>query len=239
MKSNPLIYLLLTLMGFPACRKEKAVGPGYSSGPAPDLSWPLYIPNEMKAYVEFKPGTYWVYKDSISGQLDSVYVTYHNTGFDTTTGHIFYDWGVFEWLITEYKSSRTGYFYYTYVHTVHSGWYPDQYPFRHELFVEKTKPGDYVGESKILEYPILVGNSMPAASNYPLPNDYLTTIQFYNAFYQDTSIFNAVVEVENNHYKPEGLSLTKHFHAKDIGVVRKEVIDSNLVWKLIRYSIVQ
>lgn len=33
-----------------------------------------YLPQEVKDYMYFKPSTYWVYKDSVSGALDSVIV---------------------------------------------------------------------------------------------------------------------------------------------------------------------
>src|SRR5436853_130194 len=33
------------------------------------------IPADMKSYWTFKPGTYWIYQDTVTGKLDSVYVT--------------------------------------------------------------------------------------------------------------------------------------------------------------------
>jgi hypothetical protein len=65
------IYLSLTLLiiGFlgTKCRKDNTPPPTY------------YLPQEIKDYMYFQPGTYWVYKDSASGVLDSVTVTEANS----------------------------------------------------------------------------------------------------------------------------------------------------------------
>lgn len=44
-----------------------------------------YLSEDVKAYLDFKPGSYWIYKDSITGKLDSSYVfAYNNEMYDCT-----------------------------------------------------------------------------------------------------------------------------------------------------------
>jgi len=237
-KKHWLVLSLLSVFFFlHSCTKEHAPDPT-TNAPAPGETWPLRIPDEMKAYVEFKPGTYWVYRDSISGQLDSVYVTTYDAGFDTSTGHIYYDWGVFEWLLVEYKSSRTGYFYYTYVNTIRSGWYPDNYPFRHALFIEKHKPGDFAGDGICFGFPIEIGHTF-YTSNYPFPTDEFNVKKTYSTYYQDSIGYPYTVKTECSHFEPEGHGLVNFYYSKNNGIIRKEIADSNLVWKLVKYNIVQ
>ncbi|GAB2470179.1 hypothetical protein GCM10011375_40990 [Hymenobacter qilianensis] len=60
---------LLLVVPF-ACKKPE---------PEPEA---MPLPTELKAYTLFEPGTYWIYQDSASRQLDSVWVT-HREAFVT------------------------------------------------------------------------------------------------------------------------------------------------------------
>ena len=65
--SQNSLFLLLALLAT-ACHK-----------PEPDEPTAVPLPAELKSYTLFQPGTYWVYQDSASLQLDSVWVVSTDT----------------------------------------------------------------------------------------------------------------------------------------------------------------
>jgi hypothetical protein len=81
MKKTGLISLLC-LFVFVCCKKSpqvSPVSPVVRNTPSKHVShYPVGA--EIKAYGSFKPGTYWIYQDSTSHALDSVYVTRLDSG---------------------------------------------------------------------------------------------------------------------------------------------------------------
>lgn len=57
-----LLALLIALFFFTACKKERI----------------LYISDDIKRNFSYKPGSYWIYRDSVSGREDSCYVVDKN-----------------------------------------------------------------------------------------------------------------------------------------------------------------
>jgi hypothetical protein len=72
-----LVYILLISLFFISCRKEKE--------PIPNENQNFSIPDDIKDYCFFKPGTFWVYQDSLTGMIDSMYVTDSYVGKDTVS----------------------------------------------------------------------------------------------------------------------------------------------------------
>jgi hypothetical protein len=76
MKNKTCILLLIAFCSLLACRKNNV--PHYPINAA------------LKVAFSFKPGTYWIYQDSLSGEIDSFYVenmvsgTYSNTSPEFT-----------------------------------------------------------------------------------------------------------------------------------------------------------
>ena len=66
MQQNLLTIFLLSIVLLQSCCKKNE--------PAPDPYHNYKMPHEMLDYSYFKPGTYWVYQDSVSGAIDSVWV---------------------------------------------------------------------------------------------------------------------------------------------------------------------
>ena len=69
MRYSPLLWASLTLLLTTAC-------PRRSPEPEPEA---VPLPAELKSYVMFQPGTYWIYQDSASRRLDSVWVVSTDT----------------------------------------------------------------------------------------------------------------------------------------------------------------
>ena len=72
------ILLLFSLFFIFSCRKDKSIEPIKTYG----------VGSDIKDYCFFKPGTWWVYEDSLTGNIDSVYVTnYSNYKFDANLSY--------------------------------------------------------------------------------------------------------------------------------------------------------
>ena len=79
--------MLLILLTLPGCKKQQKVTSEF-------------IPSELKEYTLFQPGSFWIYKNEITGAIDSSYITkkpefvYHSEGYDIDTleiCHIYFD----------------------------------------------------------------------------------------------------------------------------------------------------
>lgn len=185
------------------------------------------MPEEMKRYIAFKPGSYWIYQDSATGKTDSVYVDYYffkrDTGWEVTNQYqIDYD-------ACELRtvSSYDGYFYDYEISTRQSGISNH----RHKMFREKLKFGDYVGWTACFEYPFVDGNKLYVY------NDIIITIKHMDSFTHNNMIYRNVSIVSNTENYTEFQSRTITYFGENVGVIRKVNIDSNNVWNLIKYQI--
>ncbi|WP_291133438.1 hypothetical protein [Flavobacterium sp. UBA7682] len=62
------LTLLIAFFFFTACQKERT----------------LYLTDDIKRNFSYKPGSYWIYRDSATGREDSCYVIKNTTYFDET-----------------------------------------------------------------------------------------------------------------------------------------------------------
>jgi len=67
-----MIFLLLLLAGLYSCTKPQAIQPTYVSA-------------GIKSYFDYKPGSYWIFYDSVNNYFDSVVVTNYADQQVTTT----------------------------------------------------------------------------------------------------------------------------------------------------------
>src|SRR3954464_13908531 len=74
---NIIYSLSIIAVFFYSCAKDENASGGWNH------VW--HIDKAVKEYALFKPGSYWVYQDSSTGILDSVYVYNYITGIDTVT----------------------------------------------------------------------------------------------------------------------------------------------------------
>lgn len=193
-----------------------------------DLTAPLLIPQEVKDYSQFKPGTYWVYIDSLTGKEDSQYVTYLKSGFDTLK---IYDnpSRPYEWFETEFKSVMDGCTYYYYCSTSYS--YAD--PTKFILFYSKINPGHSGGKTQLYLYKAFKGQTFYDAPVTKVVND------VYSSYLQDGIVYKDVMNIYQEKSYVEISNHVTNFIAKNFGFVRREYADSNQIWKLARSSIVQ
>ncbi len=205
------VFLISSLFLFYGCLKDKYEPPATDTGKQ-------Y--GELRDYIYFKVGTYWIYEDS-RGNMDSMYVTDSDEGTQN---------GV-KYLTTIVHSSFDTYDYYV----TYNSSFNSQNPIREKAFLAKGKPGDYVGQTILFEFPPIIGNHL-----YHNNGNIITVINYFVDFNLDSLNFKSVIEMNEtvditNPYKQP----TNYFIGKNIGVIREELLDSNNVWKLKRYSIIQ
>lgn len=178
---------------------------------------------ELKEYTYFKEGSYWIYEDSISGAIDSQFV------FHAAEGDGYYSDGYKKYWFECFILSA--YDTFEYKHRFYSSW-TGKNPYRSKVFRAKTRIGDYVGETILIEYPIVPGNTL-----YWGNGDMITTASF--APYQQVgdSTFYDVVTVTHQDDPTTGgageCQLARHK-----GIISQR-IDGGPYWRLIRYHVEQ
>ena len=212
---------LIAILFFSTCKKD----PKILSSTAPG-----YVYEDIAAYSYFKTGTYWIYKDSTSGVEDSVYVysdtsyLYHRTGTVQEDGDYMY-----------YEChANSAYDTYNYYYKIDMGFYILSTGEVGTVRV-RTKPGDYVGQTYLM-------------SNRFIADDVITWwlgdgATYYKAYYDSINLsgitYHAAAKFYDTSNSAEYSSPTFFYIAKNVGIIRKEKLDSNKVWNLIRYNIIQ
>ena len=139
-----VLFILILLVLF-SCSKDKKIS---------KLVTPVYIPEDLKAYIYFQPETYWVYREINSGDEDSVIVSGSGNGIDTVYGSEGNLEGIWEWMQTNtYSCHEKYYFFYSCDASWSGPCNPDTTGICYRVYRTKGKPGDYVGQSTVLLYP--------------------------------------------------------------------------------------
>jgi hypothetical protein len=219
-----LLFISICLTGCQKCKKKQ---------PEPDAGFNSPVNTDLYAYAYFKPGTYWVYQDSITNILDSVYVTYANNGTytngDAEVAQGYYR-GTFNWFKCEMISS--------YDHYKYQNWMDQSYEVNGSIPVANREkyimPGSGSNFGKTVHVAITsIGQQISA---YP---DYVYYKKFYNNITINDSLFYNVQKWLNMHSIIDYEQNTYYYIAKNIGIIRREQLDSNRTWNLIRYNIIQ
>lgn len=222
MKKWTLLLMALPLLW--ACRKDD------------QIPFCEQYPNEcvdirmVKDWFYFDVGSRWVYEEENTGQRDTLIVT---SSWSDTSSYQF---------STILNSSYDGYNY--------PQWTSSAIPVGDDNLVKKsirstsvkkakTKSGDYVGESTCFVFYPLAGYSQPNNSLAFITDNVLyTDSTFFSIELADQEYIN-VIKMREDHSTIEEGQPTIHLYATGVGLIRKELIDSNQVWNLISYSVSQ
>lgn len=228
MKSHNNLFIIFILSLFLAqCRKDKSIPPD----PEPCNGCPVYHISDVKDWLYFQPGTYWIYEEENSGMIDSVYVT-SNTYDDGTSGSAFFR--------CETYSTYNGYYYNIRSNnpTDSEGCLPTITRENFCVIVErvKTKPGNFVGTTILFPYRNYINK--PAYAGGP-PWSIITVEEILDSITIQNKLFYQIVKLKNTEDVTENNQETNYFISKNIGIVKRVLIDSVHVWNLIRYNIIQ
>lgn len=181
------------------------------------------LAQETFDYGYFKTGTYWIYQDSITGAEDCVYVFYNYTQIDTIPENNYYEYdaGLYNWFDVKCHSRR---YDQDFLYWCNSSWSSELNGFRNLLF-RNTKGRETISWTNKYE----IGKKI-----YPY-NGVVTCMAIYNNY----MTFKNVVEFNDSKNSTENDSPTNFYFAQNVGIVRKEILDSNQVWNLIKYNCIQ
>ena len=219
------ISLLVFMVSIIGCKKDKVPCTSCPTGSGAGCE---DIQN-VKHFFYFKVGSWWVYEEENSGLRDSVYVT------SAAENPSNYDFDV------EVYSTHQDYYYRfwpQYGGSVGSncsqsgqscGWCIS-------VFRSKYKPGDFVGEGQCFIYiPKLGARDYVWTSS--LPSNYIEVTQIDSVYEGIVFTFDRTIRISELNTYMEGDQPTNHFFSENIGLVKKELLDSNQVWNLVDYYI--
>ncbi len=213
--------LIVGLVFFTQCRKDKHI-PFCEQYPDQCIEM-----EHIKDHYYFKTGSWWVYEEQNTGAIDSQWVS-----------KSWSDGCMFEITL---KNSLNDYDnnYWTKQLTKGKGCCEVKKNDR-AAFVKQniTKAGSYIGELNISAFPYKIGDSTYNYI-YNIPNNhaYLITIHDSLSFLNNT--FYNILEYKLNYDPIQNKQKTNYFYAKNIGLIKKELIDSNQVWLLKKYNVEQ
>ena len=188
---------------------------------------------ELKDYFLFGVGSYWVYEEENSGMIDSMYVT------ESSFGPYCYNSNII------IHSDFDGYNYHFWSRLATSGCptcglIPMN---KHCVFIykSKTKPGDFVSESCCFFTYAGVGDWIYSSSGgAPYYYDNLLVVySVYDSLLVHGKYYPDVVCIHEEHTASEDKQPTYHYYSKGIGLIKKELVDSNQIWNLVNYHIEQ
>ena len=228
-----ILHILLVAAICVVCSRCKHVPP-----PEPCDCGEANTLEELKQWAYFKTGTYWVYEEETSHVLDT-FMVLNSHDFVTSQGNEQFD----------YEMLRTRDQYY-YRFWFNEGWSAldcnnDCCECR-RLWCSKYRPGDSDGQSALLTFPTFVGSYSYLGSG---DGDYgkVEVVDFLSQLPIGSSMFyDVVVELNTNSVLDQNPSTftneyyqVKYYFAKGFGIIRKEIIETNEIWNLIDYQIIQ
>ncbi|MBK7854263.1 MAG: hypothetical protein IPJ79_04565 [Bacteroidetes bacterium] len=216
------ISLLLLLSLFISCCKNDDNGIG-----GDDKT--IRIPQEVKDYMQFKTGTWWLYEDSVSLATDCVYVTASAQGFDTVyeAGHIKQIYEYFTWeCYNTFENLQHRYY-------VHQSWSTVNTDTK--VFYNKF---DNINSTTmvIFLYPYIL-NKYYGSGFFSYDTTYYQNV--YSNYNVDTIQFTDVVQTLFKNYDYEINKDTKFYLAKQAGIVRRDIPDRNRFWKIKAYHLIK
>lgn len=235
-KSNFRLYYTSCLVSslfilFYSCKDKHNSKNNPSNPPTPTNCDTCHSILEAKDYFAFKEGSYWVFEEETTHERDSMYVTqsWISPGYD------FY---------VKIKSQLTDFEY---------SYWPSYYAQAGTCSTINNVSSKclYVNRSKGKPN-LLMGDLLVFFVNY-FKYDHYTTNELYsnNSCLENTITFSNIFQDYDNgnfsfgktlkinescsyHYGQQPVNL---YYSKGVGIVRKELIDSNQVWNLVKYKI--
>ncbi len=225
MMKSLLLFLsfAVTVLFIPSCNKDKTPCTTCPTGgtDCEDIQ-------NVKNFFAFKVGSWWVYEEETSGVRDSVYVTEYqndpsNYNFDVRVYSSYQDYYYHYWPVFAsgaQSCNESG---------VICKWC---------VTIERSKyrPGDFVHQGNCFLFIPKIG-SYSTTSNPVFPGNKIFISNVDNNFTINNLEFNRTVKVYELNSFMEGQQPTNHYFSENVGLIRKELLDSNQVWNLVNYHI--
>jgi hypothetical protein len=217
-----LLILLAVIVVFNSCCKKQKCKCKEEWGEEVDDCTPKhfgpYYLGEVKDYLYFKPGSWWVYENNLTGETDSIYTVLCDTAFNEVTGKDE------KWLTLSYTS--IGFRLRSDKYDV--DYYFDQRP----RFPHATDFNFNLVMDKMANFPTFGANSVPFS--YPFNpaikqnfNELISSMDIKGKTYTDVAVFqvspdNSVQHPTNIPYPLYFQATVKYYWAKNYGLVKIE-----------------
>ena len=212
-----IFFLLLILSQLYSCCKEK-----------PEELEQHLIPAEMKAFWDFKPGSWWAYQDSATGAIDTVKVLENINVIDTGVQVYGNKTIIYEFLGIKTYNTGDGYYTYYNTNTTNRNITPEiNITYRIRYNNTSTDGG------KCFLHPLTIGTS--AAISYGFVDDTCIIRKLYTNY----AGFSNVYRVDNTFSPFEQYNKTSTYYISGVGIIRYEVKALNKIKNIINYYIIQ
>jgi hypothetical protein len=226
MRTATFLLMIITI-GLYSCVEQQASQPNYF----------VPIPQNLLDYGYFKTGTYWIYEDSVSHAIDSLYVVYDENTYGTIS--------------PQDRLNYTGKFGFCESYTNGSDPREMSSCFSIDMNFGFDRKGiPYKPHTGTIQRRVGPGTTLlmqdGASPGYSIPNwAFESTASFitFSGVYDSIKVLNTyyknVLLYYDSKNQSEMSNRTKTFLGKNIGIVRKELLDSNQVWNLKRFHVIQ
>lgn len=215
-----LLFSIITISVFSSCKEKKT----YCEENPGECRSVL----TAKQFFLFKMGSWWVYEEETSLERDSVYVTeYSNSSgydFDMRTHSTLEDYNYHYWPFYAGGNQSCS----------------ESNPVQGKcLYINRSKgkTGEFVGEDKCFFVNYRNGSWTYAYNNIYYENNKISVSNISSTYSIGSLNFSETVIIHELNTRIEGIQPTNHYFAKNVGLIRKELLDSNQVWNLVSYHI--
>ena len=228
MKSKHYIYIILIAIStavITGCKKE--------AEPVPERPIPEYkLPDDFLRYFAFKPGSYWVYKNSKNGMLDTVTVTKYLFGYHTlinaTNGKALYKYESFD---GEMHSSAYPADYF--IHSEPNGPSIDKNKLDANYDLTLDSDGPWGGEAgdRINFFPMTVGDKYDIQLSKKIIFE-----KKDSSLYINSKLYDSVQVFYVGYSAMFYMAPVRLYYKRNIGMIRRANIDNGDDWEMIDYK---
>jgi hypothetical protein len=219
-KSKHILLFSVVVLALLGCKKDTTSCPSTGATNCEDIQ-------NVKNFFYFKVGSYWVYEEETSGDLDTVYVT------EASENPTNYDFDV-----RVYSTYQDYYYHFSPEYFPGNGCPDNGSICKRCLYVKRSKykPGDFVDEVKCFFFTPDIGNQdVNWSVLYPSNKVRIESVE--SEYQLGTLNFERTFMIHEEHSYMDDYQPTNHFISENVGLIRKELLDSNNVWNLIDYYI--
>lgn len=210
-------FLLIT-----SCKKDK---------PQPEPCTTCHSVTEAKDYFAFKVGSWWVYEEETTLERDSVYITESAI-----------DQGGYNFNVRMYSTYEDCYYHYwpSFIDNL-QGCDASSPVSKRCLFVNKSQYQipNYLYESQcfFINYKIGDFKYTSAGSLEQCENNRIVFENIYPEFTLLNDTYSKTIKIHEDCNIAAGEQPVNIYYAKGVGIIKKELMDSNRIWNLVNYHI--
>jgi hypothetical protein len=238
MKNTPIIpyiFCCLGLLLLSACDKDPSK-PGYQGKPPKPEYYRIKMNEELKSYLWSKPGSYWIYKNTKTGDLDTHII--RSFYFDSILVKGIYPYSKHR---TIYYDIMTRSFYSTFIKDYYYEYTRTFNPQATDLYITSNKiyrEGNGSINTPFV-YPFVLGTGSGNGSSNTTYIGMDSTLTIQGKTYQNVAKF----DIDKDDIWEEKLNCIRsnniYYWAKDVGLIKKKSISCNYSWELIEYNIIK